>query len=211
MADASTARRHHESERRIPCARDVEKAEHARRVDHVRKREAGPEHDTRKQGRKSGAHAQRSHQMASDEDGRDAAAMKVTVAAIERGDRRAMPQTPCPLVQPLPRRVPNPTSSPAAISSGTDEVTSICGSRTNVAIARRAERQADDEGRGLRHGGPASAIRDDGGEHAADAGDAAGEQQKQCARRSRSAARRRRRMTGESGSRHHSTFSGSLR
>ena len=25
-----------------------------------------------------------------------------------------MPQTPCPLVQPLPMRVPSPTSSPAA-------------------------------------------------------------------------------------------------
>jgi hypothetical protein len=28
--------------------------------------------------------------------------MNTNVAAIERGDSRAMPQTPCPLVQPLP-------------------------------------------------------------------------------------------------------------
>lgn len=35
------------------------------------------------------------------------------VAARERGARRAMPHTPCPLVQPLPRLVPTPTSRPA--------------------------------------------------------------------------------------------------
>ena len=42
-----------------------------------------------------------------------ATAMNVTVAAIERGERRAIPQMPWPEVQPLPSRVPNPTSRPA--------------------------------------------------------------------------------------------------
>ena len=45
--------------------------------------------------------------------------IKVTVAAIERGERRAFPQIPCPLVHPDPRRVPNPTNSPATINNGT--------------------------------------------------------------------------------------------
>ena len=38
------------------------------------------------------------------------------VAAIERGDRRAMPQMPCPEVQPLPSRVPKPTRRPPAMT-----------------------------------------------------------------------------------------------
>ena len=31
---------------------------------------------------------------------------------MERGESRAMPQMPCPLVQPLPMRVPKPTNRP---------------------------------------------------------------------------------------------------
>ena len=42
-----------------------------------------------------------------------AATMNTTVATIERGDSRAMPQMPWPEVQPLPSRVPKPTSRPA--------------------------------------------------------------------------------------------------
>ena len=53
-----------------------------------------------------------------------AVAMKMAVATSERGESRANPQTPCPLVQPPPRRVPKPTSSPPAmtISGGTETV-----------------------------------------------------------------------------------------
>src|SRR5262249_43964788 len=47
---------------------------------------------------------------------------------MERFDSRAKPQTPCPLVQQLPRRVPNPTRSPAATISDQEEETSIFGS-----------------------------------------------------------------------------------
>src|ERR1700704_2806394 len=41
--------------------------------------------------------------------------MKMTVAAMERRDRRATPQMPWPEVQPPPSLVPKPTSRPAAI------------------------------------------------------------------------------------------------
>ena len=41
--------------------------------------------------------------------------MKVAVAARERGESLARPHTPCPLVQPLAKRVPKPTSRPAAM------------------------------------------------------------------------------------------------
>ncbi len=55
-----------------------------------------------------------------------AVSMKVPVATSERSEKRLRPQTPCPLVQPLPKRVPNPTSSPAAMAaagaSGTAEL-----------------------------------------------------------------------------------------
>ena len=42
--------------------------------------------------------------------------MKIPVATNERGDRRAKPQTPWPLVQPEPSRAPKPTSRPEATS-----------------------------------------------------------------------------------------------
>ena len=42
------------------------------------------------------------------------APMNASVATSERGESRERPQTPCPLVQPPPSRVPNPTRTPAA-------------------------------------------------------------------------------------------------
>src|SRR5690606_33662508 len=44
--------------------------------------------------------------------------MKVSVARMERGDSRAMPQTTWPDVQPEPKWTPAPTSSPPATSQG---------------------------------------------------------------------------------------------
>ena len=52
--------------------------------------------------------------------------MKTPVATHERGDRRAIPQTPCPEVQPEPSRVPNPTSRPAKIIQGQASGSSTC-------------------------------------------------------------------------------------
>jgi hypothetical protein len=54
--------------------------------------------------------------------------MNTTVATIERGDNRAMPQTPFPDVQPRPNLTPTPTIKPPMIiavlktgtSTGTD-------------------------------------------------------------------------------------------
>lgn len=46
--------------------------------------------------------------------------MKVSVATSDRGDNRARPQTPWPLVQPLPWDVPQPTSKPPSTSDHDD-------------------------------------------------------------------------------------------
>ena len=51
--------------------------------------------------------------------------MNTAVAAIERLDSRAIPQTPCPLVQPLPHTAPKPTSSPALTRSAILGVTAM--------------------------------------------------------------------------------------
>src|SRR5688572_8039294 len=43
--------------------------------------------------------------------------MKVITAANERNESLPRPQTPCPLVHPLPMRVPKPTRTPATTSA----------------------------------------------------------------------------------------------
>lgn len=57
--------------------------------------------------------------------------MKHAVATIERGERRDIPQTPCPLVHPEPYRVPIPTNTPATMSSNPPPWNSISGNVTN--------------------------------------------------------------------------------
>ena len=54
------------------------------------------------------------------------AATKQHVATIERGDRREIPQMPCPLVQPAPYRVPMPTTNPASAMTGS-EMSNVMG------------------------------------------------------------------------------------
>ena len=54
-----------------------------------------------------------------------AATMKTPVATSERGDSRAMPQMPCPEVQPLLSRVPKPTRTPATAT--VIRLAGICG------------------------------------------------------------------------------------
>ena len=49
-----------------------------------------------------------------------AAVMNVATATSDRGDSRASPTTPWPLVQPEPIREPKPTSRPAMMSSGVE-------------------------------------------------------------------------------------------
>ena len=62
----------------------------------------------------SGAAAAAWVQQAAQNGAATAAAMKVPVATIERGDSLASPQIPWPLVQPDPSVAPKPTSRPAA-------------------------------------------------------------------------------------------------
>ena len=56
---------------------------------------------------------------------RIAVAIKTAVAVMDRGESRAIPQTPWPEVQPLPSRVPKPTRRPAAMM--TVKLAGICG------------------------------------------------------------------------------------
>ena len=44
--------------------------------------------------------------------------MNINVATNERNENRPKPQTPWPLVQPLPKEVPNPTNRPLTINIG---------------------------------------------------------------------------------------------
>src|SRR5918994_1369138 len=102
---------------RIPRPGDIEKGQHLGRVDHLRdgkpeaeqnagdKRHQEPEHDQPIRWRTTNTVT-------------IALAMKVIVATIERGAKRAMPHTPCPLVQPPPSWVPKPTSKPPRINIG---------------------------------------------------------------------------------------------
>jgi hypothetical protein len=46
--------------------------------------------------------------------------MKVPTATIERGENRDSPQTPWPLAQPEPNRVPKPTINPPIAITGHD-------------------------------------------------------------------------------------------
>ena len=64
--------------------------------------------------------------------------MKVAVATSERGENRARPQTPCPLVQPLARRVPKPTSNPPTIRvAALASITGAAGSEQEARDERR--------------------------------------------------------------------------
>lgn len=58
--------------------------------------------------------------------------INVNVATKDRPENRDNPQTPCPLVQPLAKRVPTPASKPAIISTILLDVTVMLGSRNKV-------------------------------------------------------------------------------
>lgn len=106
-------------------------------------------------------------------------AMNVSVATMERGDSRDRPQTPCPLVQPEPTRVPTPTARPASARAGrTHRITRnnwTCQDRHGD----RADRQPGDEGDGERARRVAAQPKRTR-RQAADAGDPAGAEQHQC-------------------------------
>ena len=100
-----------------------------------------------------------------------ATSMKTSVATIDRFDERAMPHTPWPLVQPLPSRVPNPTSSPATISVGQPASISTAAPRRARTHRRARRARSGDEQHAPR--GIAAHRFDDAGEDAAHAGDPA--------------------------------------
>src|SRR5262249_17305913 len=86
-----------EGKRRIPIARDVEEADDLARIGHARKDEADAEHESR------GERAECVHvSWRQTKTVALPASMNATVATTERGDRREMPHTPWPLVQPEP-------------------------------------------------------------------------------------------------------------
>src|SRR5690606_20142356 len=109
----------------LPSSEDIEKALSAGGVQHARQREAEAEDDTG---------SERYGGLEGIQDGRPSPLMtepattplvrKVATAAIDRGDRRASPRTPCPLVQPDPSLEPKPTRSPAMMISGQPAVIS---------------------------------------------------------------------------------------
>ena len=59
------------------------------------------------------------------------ASINVIVAITERIDRRLIPQIPCPLVQPEPKRVPKPTKRPAMIKLNGAALILISGCTNN--------------------------------------------------------------------------------
>ncbi len=106
-----------------------------------------------------------------------AAAMKTAVATIERGDSRAIPQMPCPDVQPDAIRVPKPTNSPD--TTITPKLAGISGEAAPNACKRREQgggHEADQERE------PPTFVAASGeafAHNAADAGNASGQQHQQ--------------------------------
>lgn len=85
---------HDESERRVPCAADVEKRADTGGIDHARERQSGPEQDAARQRYEYLPVHAPSPAMRRTVTVAIPVAMKVPVAANDRGDRRAMPTTP---------------------------------------------------------------------------------------------------------------------
>src|SRR5208282_3321817 len=129
--------RHHEGEARIPAPGKIEKGEDLGRVDHARDDQPQAEEEAAQEGHEHARHgAQSPARCRTTKTVAIPAAMKASVAASERRDRRASPHTPCPLVQPLPSRVPKPTRRPATASVGS-EASMVTRGRLPVKSAER--------------------------------------------------------------------------
>ncbi len=92
---------------------------------------------------------------------------------MERRESRPMPQMPWPLVQPLPRRVPMPTSSPASSTSGQPgrvvNVGMLAQPRLSASQAPRPQSQQEEQP-------PGRPVLQRTGQNAADPGHPAVEQ-----------------------------------
>src|SRR5260221_8825169 len=126
----SNGPRKHEHKAWIPIAGDIEKATHASGIKHAGQRQAEAEnHSRRKRGhdlQNAISHNPKNLIMVTVD---MPAATKVTTATAERGESRARPTTPWPLVHPDPMREPNPTRKPATIRSISEDVIVASGQR----------------------------------------------------------------------------------
>jgi hypothetical protein len=147
---------HHEHERRVPRASEVEEAANLVGRGHPTHDEARPEEHAGEQahGRERGgaldgiACVHGVAPVASPRIASTAIApvvMNVSVAASDRPDMRLRPQTPCPLVQPLPRRVPTPTSKPATTAVASPGSLPPAATREEGADEEASRDQAGDE------------------------------------------------------------------
>src|SRR3546814_145305 len=122
-----------EGKARIPGAEDVEEALDASRVQHSGEGQAKAEDDA---GGESGSelvdvpvHSPKPRRTVT---ATAPEVRNVATATIDRGDRRARPRTPWPLVQPDPMREPKPTSRPAVTISGHPTVISTVGQPSKI-------------------------------------------------------------------------------
>lgn len=106
---------HNKSQRKIPRTEHVEKSDNFFRTGHSGNSETKRKNHSHEQSCKIIFHGNIPNLRKTNTDSIPAA-MKVRVATNDLGDIRLMPQTPCPLVQPLPSKVPNPTKRPATIT-----------------------------------------------------------------------------------------------
>ena len=110
--------------------------------------------------------------------------MNTPVATIERGDKRAMPHTPWPEVQPLPSRAPNPTRRPpTTIVEAADDDCGVGAGAWHLRHWDGVANKHSGKGRCDKSGdegcapGPVARLRiDEAVKNSANAGDAAGEQ-----------------------------------
>ena len=136
--------RHHEGERRVPIAGEIEEAQNFLRIVHAREDEPEAEQEAGGERDQVARHDICAPQLTTcraKNTTAKPAAMKMSVATSERGDRRARPQTPCPLVQPEPRRAPKPAKNPPRTRVAPDAANVGAG----VAKARRARTGVGDQ------------------------------------------------------------------
>ncbi len=89
---------HNESERGVPGAGEIEEAKHLGWIGHAREAEAEAEQEADEERRSASHERPPQSTRRTMKTVANPAAMNVRVAASERGDNRASPQTPCPLV-----------------------------------------------------------------------------------------------------------------
>ena len=168
---------HDERQRRIPTPSKIEEGAHPCRVGHARNGEPCAEQQAAgERENRADAHQPNPSRFITATVTKPAA-MNVAVAANERGDRRDRPQTPCPLVQPLPEARTDADEEAAHQKSGEARCEARLDRAGQQGDERRSGRQAEHE-RGSDAPGRAG-LRKAGrpGGEAADAGDAPKPQQ----------------------------------